>query len=114
MVVRHVTKALPEVIKKAEQTYRDLKPKLALVRQREKEKRRIEGLRGKSEALQEKLRMLASWYSSVVPLSTTYAELADRWAVVEDQLKSSEAAYKEAMLESSDAREEDLLRVKVK
>ncbi|KAK3382758.1 hypothetical protein B0T24DRAFT_602460 [Lasiosphaeria ovina] len=112
--VRHVTKALPGVIQNAEKTLRELKLKLERVRQRQEERSSVEALRGEREKLQEKMRTVVTWQHNVIPLSTTFGELAGRWEALARQLKSTEQALESFVLESESDVEEDLLTVNVR
>ena len=86
-VVRHVTNALPGVIRKAKETHRELKLRVAQARQEEEEKERLKDLRSEREAREEKVRALAAWIRSVVPCSTTYRELEERYRAAGRELK---------------------------
>ncbi len=74
-MVRHVTNALPGVIRKAREIHKELESRMEQVRQQEEESKRKECLRSKLETV----RMLDEWMRSCIPGSTTYRDLQKRW-----------------------------------
>lgn len=97
-VVRHVRAALPGIISKARETHRELKSRLVQVRQQEEETQRVERLRSEREEMEKEVHTLAAWTTSVVPYSTAYRELWERWKVAWEKKKSAEAAYESQIL----------------
>ncbi|KAH6640318.1 hypothetical protein F5144DRAFT_559975 [Chaetomium tenue] len=95
-VARHVRSALPGIVLKARETYRELKSKVAQVRQEDEEKNRIERLRSKCKVLEKEVHTLATWTTSVVPCSTTYRELEGRWSAAIRNMELSKAEYLES------------------
>lgn len=110
-VVRHVTKALPRVIRRTAETQRELRASLKLARQQEAEKKRfdeilkdkeknLDRLTEQRDGLRKRLKTLTSWFNAIVPLLATQAELEVKWNAVEAQLKATEQARIEAEAET--------------
>jgi len=116
-VVRHVTKALPQVIQRTAETHRELRASLKLAIKVEAESKRLDEiekdkrdnfdrLTTQRDGLQKRLDTLTPWFDTVVPLSAMQAELEAKWNAADTQLKLTEQARVEAEAEIQGASQE--------
>ncbi len=76
-MVRHVTTALPEVIRRARERRKKLESRMEQVRQQEEESRRRECFQSRLELETE--RMLDKWTRNFIPGPKTYWAFRERW-----------------------------------